>query len=168
MIAYRIVKTRWGYCAFVAGDHGLVATFLPDGSRAAIRQLVRQRFQESQENIGLLPKLAEALRAYFEGRPTRFDVRLDLGAVTEFRRRALQACRRIPWGQTGTYADLARTAGSPNASRAAGSAMAHNPLPLVVPCHRVVRSDGSLGGFSSPQGVQLKRRLLQLEGVLSV
>lgn len=166
MIAYRIVETQWGYCAFVAGDQGLVATFLPDGSRAAIRQLVRQRCRESQENAGLLPKLAEAFRAHFEGQPTRFNVRLDLGEVSGFRRRVLQACRRIPWGRTATYADLARTAGSPNASRAAGSAMAHNPLPLIIPCHRVVRSDGSLGGFSSPQGVQLKRRLLRLEGAL--
>jgi len=165
-MAYCIVKTRWGYCAFVAGDHGLVATFLPDGSRAAIRQLVKQRYRESQENAGLLPKLAEALYAHFEGQPTRFNVRLDLGAVTGFRRRVLQACRRIPRGRTATYADLARAVGSPKAARAVGSALAGNPLPLVVPCHRVVRSDGALGGFSSPQGVQQKRRLLQLEGAL--
>ncbi|MHC4067897.1 MAG: methylated-DNA--[protein]-cysteine S-methyltransferase, partial [Planctomycetota bacterium] len=65
---------------------------------------------------------------------------------------------------TAAYADLARAAGSPNAGRAVGSAMANNPLPLIVPCHRVVRSDGTIGGFSSPQGLVLKRRLLRLEG----
>lgn len=81
-----------------------------------------------------------------------------------FRGRALRACRAIPRGQVITYAELARRAGSPGAARAAGSAMAANPLPVVIPCHRVVRSDGGLGDYSAG-GTGVKRRMLRTEGV---
>jgi O-6-methylguanine DNA methyltransferase len=164
VIQHRIVKTRWGYCGFVASPHGLVATFLPEQTRSAAQRRIEREHPRSKENDRLLPRLADSLRAYFEGRPARFNVRLALDGVTEFRRRVLQACRKIPRGKTAAYADLARAAGSPNAGRAVGSAMANNPLPLIVPCHRVVRSDGTIGGFSSPQGLILKRCLLRLEG----
>lgn len=166
MIRHCLFETRWGFCGVVAGDRGVLATFLPHRRRDRVVALIHRQFPESRNDPALLPRLVRAFRAYFEGRPAQFDVRLDLGAVTEFRRRVLEACRRIPRGRTATYADLARVAGSPQAARAAGSAMAHNPLPLIVPCHRVVRSDGTLGGFSSPQGIRLKRRLLELEGAL--
>ena len=164
MIRHRIVKTRWGHCGYVVGHRGLLATFLPQPSRSAVQRLISLRHAESGEDPKLLPGLAAALCAYFQGRAIRFQVRLDLDGVTEFRRRVLEACRRILRGATASYADLARAAGSPHAVRAVGSAMANNPLPLIVPCHRVVRSDGSLGGFSSPQGLEQKQRLLQLEG----
>ena len=101
---------------------------------------------------------------YFGGQSVTFDVTLDLTGVTEFRQSVLEACHRIPYGQMASYSDLAREVGQPLASRAVGSAMANNPLPLIVPCHRVVRRDGSLGGFSSPDGVSMKLRLLRLEG----
>jgi len=166
VIQHRIVKTRWGYCGYVAGDRGLLSTFLPEPSRAAIGKRIRDRHPDSEANPALLPGLAEAIGHYFAGRPVRFRVRIDLDQVTEFRARVLQACRRIPRGQTASYADLARAAGSPGATRAVGSTMANNPLPLIVPCHRIVRSDGSLGGFSSPQGLAQKKRLLRLEGAL--
>ncbi|HUU82046.1 MAG TPA: methylated-DNA--[protein]-cysteine S-methyltransferase [Phycisphaerae bacterium] len=151
-------------CAIVAGDQGVLATFLPVRSRARVESMLRKRFPDSRLSAALLPGVVRAFRSYFDGKPVRFEVRLDLGGVSEFRRRVLEACRRIPRGQTASYADLARAAGSANAMRAVGSTMANNPLPLIVPCHRVVRSDGTLGGFSSPEGVLLKRRLLELEG----
>ena len=98
------------------------------------------------------------------GQSVGFDCDLDLNGVTDFRRRVLEVCAKIPRGQTASYADLARAAGNARAVRAVGSAMANNPLPLLVPCHRVIRSDGSLGGFSSPDGLRLKQRMLSLEG----
>lgn len=168
MIRHRIFATRWGCCAVVAGDEGILATFLPQRSRPRIEALLRMQFPESRHDPKLLPGLVRSFRTYFQGRPARFDARLDLTRITEFRRRVLEACRNIPRGRTVTYADLARAAGSPHAVRAVGSAMAKNPLPLIVPCHRVVRSDGTLGGFSCPQGVRLKRRLLELEGVRAI
>jgi methylated-DNA-[protein]-cysteine S-methyltransferase len=167
MIRRRVFKTAWGFCGIVAGPRGLRATYLPQTDRIQIERLIRRDYPESRRDASLLPKLVRSISAYFEGQPVRFsNVRMDFSGLTEFRRRVLEACRKIPRGKTATYADLARAAGSPGASRAVGSAMANNPLPLVVPCHRVLRSDGSLGGFSSPRGVRQKKELLKLEGAL--
>jgi len=103
------------------------------------------------------------IREYCAGRRRRFTVTIDLSGVPPFHRKVLAAARRIPCGRTVTYGELARRAGSPRAARAAGQAMAHNPVPLIVPCHRVVAAGGGLGGFGG--GLALKRRLLALEGV---
>lgn len=109
-------------------------------------------------------RLARALTAYAEGRKVSFaSVRLDLTGLTPFQRRVLAACRRIPRGHVITYRQLAEAAGSPRAARAAGQCMAKNRFPLIVPCHRVVGSQGNLGGFSAPQGLEMKRRLLDME-----
>lgn len=163
MCEYRTFQTKWGWCAIVVGERGLHATFLPQRRKAQIEGDLARRCPQAKPSPRLLPELVRAIRAYFAGRPVRFDVRLDLDGVSEFRRRVFAACRKIPRGRTASYADLARAAGSPQAARAVGSAMASNPLPLIVPCHRVLRSDGSLGGFSGPHGLRLKRRLLELE-----
>ncbi len=90
---------------------------------------------------------------------------VDLSQVGPFHRRVLEQLRRIPRGQVRTYRDIAREIGHPGATRAVGTACARNPVPLVIPCHRVVRSDGGLGGYSLRGGVVLKRRLLEQEGV---
>lgn len=100
---------------------------------------------------------------YFAGRRTRFDLPVDLTPVSEFDRRVLTVVREIPPGRVLTYADVARRIGSPTAARAVGNAVGRNPVPIVVPCHRVIRSDGTLGGYSGG-GVGYKRRLLALEG----
>lgn len=103
------------------------------------------------------------LGEYFAGRRTRFDLPLDLTPVSEFDRRVLGVVLEIPSGGVLTYADVARRIGSPSAARAVGGAVGRNPVPIVIPCHRVVRSDGTLGGYSGG-GVGFKRRLLALEG----
>jgi len=91
------------------------------------------------------------------------DVLIDESHLTSFGRRVVKHCRKIPLGETLTYGQLAAKAGSPGAARAVGSVMSANRFPLVVPCHRVVAADGRLGGFSAPQGVDLKRRMLRAE-----
>ncbi len=91
------------------------------------------------------------------------DIELDLTEHTPFQRKVVERCRAIAIGETLTYAELARLAGHPGAARAAGHVMATNRFPLIVPCHRVVGSGGSLGGYSAPDGLQMKRRLLALE-----
>ena len=101
------------------------------------------------------------LGAWFRGEPV--DVALDLRGRSAFERRVLDVVRRIPRGKTRTYAQVAKHAGYPGAARAVGRAMAQNPIPLFVPCHRVVRSDGGLGGYSGG-GLKVKRWLLALEG----
>lgn len=95
------------------------------------------------------------------------DVELDLSHLRPFARRVIERCRRIPRGQTLSYAQLAAECGSPAAARAVGNAMATNRHPIIVPCHRVVGSRGALGGFSAPSGIELKRQLLEMEGALA-
>ncbi len=108
--------------------------------------------------------LLRRLQRYAVGHYEDFsDVKLDPGPISPFQRRVLQACRRVAWGQTVTYAELASLAGFPGAARAVGNCMAKNPLPILIPCHRVIRSDGHLGGYSAPHGMALKQRLLELE-----
>jgi methylated-DNA-[protein]-cysteine S-methyltransferase len=109
--------------------------------------------------------LAERFRAYFAGEADRFaDVELELDWCTPFQRRALDAMRSIPYGETATYGEVAALAGHPNAGRAIGSVCAANRFALVVPCHRVVAADGP-GSYGS-LGISYKRRLLELEGVV--
>lgn len=108
--------------------------------------------------------LADRLQAYASGERDDFrDVQVDLATLTPFRRRVLEVCRRIPYGRTARYGEIAARCGSLRAARAVGAAMAANPLPIVIPCHRVVSSDGRLGGYSARGGVAMKRRLLELE-----
>ena len=111
------------------------------------------------------PRLVARLQAYAAGQPDDFDdVPVDSGTTTAFRHRVLDCCRRIPYGETLTYQQLATLAGSPAAARAVGNSMAANRIPLVIPCHRVLATGGRLGGFSAPGGTGMKQRLLALEG----
>jgi methylated-DNA-[protein]-cysteine S-methyltransferase len=122
----------------------------------------------------LSPRLIEApsrlddvrreLDEYFAGRRRAFDLPIDWRLVAPFGRRVLQATASIPFGEVSTYGRVAAAAGNPRASRAAGNALGANPIPIVVPCHRVLRTGGALGGYTG--GLHRKRRLLRLEGVL--
>jgi methylated-DNA-[protein]-cysteine S-methyltransferase len=114
------------------------------------------------EHRSALDPAMRQLDAYFDGSLHEFDVALDLRLAQGFRRQVVDQLRDIPYGRTATYAAVAASAGSPRAVRAVGTACALNPLPLVVPCHRVVRSDGTVGQYAG--GAEVKRRLLALEG----
>ena len=109
-----------------------------------------------------IPLAAHQLEEYFAGRRQQFTVPLDFRFATDFHRQVLEELARVPFGDTTTYKALAERVGTPKAVRAVGSACARNPLPLLVPCHRVLRADGSLGGYRG--GEQAKRFLLNLEG----
>jgi methylated-DNA-[protein]-cysteine S-methyltransferase len=113
------------------------------------------------------PEIAEfdrQLQRFFRAEPAAFrDVRIDATGWTPFFAEVYRVCRAIPLGETRRYADLASATGRPRAVRAVGQAMARNRIPLVIPCHRVVASDGQLRGFSAPGGLHTKRRLLDLE-----
>ncbi len=123
------------------------------------------RAKSSQESRAGDTVLIQRLQAYAKGAHDDFlDVRIEHDALAPFARRVIQNCRRIPPGSTLTYGQLAARAGSPRAARAVGNVMANNAVPLIVPCHRVVGAAGSMGGFSAPQGVDMKRRLLRMEG----
>ncbi len=159
---YSLIPTTFGPFGIVArGDGCLVAAFLPLSERA-MRSAISARFLEADE-AKPPSMIVQQVQAYFQGESIRFNVPLDYSDQPPFRRMVLDACRRVPFGRTCSYSDLARAAGNAKAVRAAGSAMANNPLPLFIPCHRVLKSDGSLGGFSSLRGTEFKRRLLILE-----
>lgn len=120
----------------------------------------------TEQNSTAVAPIAAQMRDYFVSGRARFDVPLDLSRVTPFQQSVLQTTRRIPPGTLWTYGQMARAIGKPQASQAVGQALGHNPIPIVIPCHRVVASDGSLGGYSGGGGVESKRMLLALEGAL--
>ena len=162
---YRILETKEGPAALVGGPAGIAAVILPGLGKAALRRKIARRFPDAIEGEKGLKAAGAALARYFEtGKDPKGAFRLDLDGVGEFRRSVYDALREIPPGETVTYAELARRIGRPGAHRSVGTALSRNPLPVFVPCHRVVRSDGGLGGFTAEGGIDLKARMLALEG----
>ena len=125
-----------------------------------------------EESFGIPPYLAideikefkHQVYSYLDGDCVELDIPIDISQLTDFQRQVLFAALQIPRGQIRTYMDIARQIGKPKAARAVGQALGHNPVPIVIPCHRVVASDGSLGGYSGGGGLETKAKLLQLEG----
>jgi len=126
------------------------------------RGVSRVEFAQRRQPGRLPYNLQTQLKQYFAGKPVQFRVPLDLSTGTAFQRKVWRVLRQIPYGQTRSYAWVARRIGCPRAARAVGAACGANPVPILVPCHRVLRSNGALGGFSA--GVDWKVRLLALEG----
>jgi len=162
---YTIFRTRWGYFGLLAGKNGLVRSCLPESDYTAARQTLLDGMDNPHLDKGLFPELQQQIIAYFDGSYVNFDqdIPLALDDRTDFTKSILTACRKIPYGQQTCYRDIAKSAGRPKAIRATAKALAANPIPLIIPCHRVIRSDGSIGGFSTPAGPALKTRLLALE-----
>lgn len=135
----------------------------PKGLRvlALPRGRARRQHKGTQALDAMLRRLQRDLRDYFEGKPVEFRYPLDLEPATPFQRAVWRALRRIPHGQTRSYIQIARAIGRPRAARAVGAACGQNPLPLLIPCHRVVANNGKLGGFSAGRG--WKQFLLKLE-----
>jgi methylated-DNA-[protein]-cysteine S-methyltransferase len=125
-----------------------------------IHQRTRAEVLPSSEKLG---RIVAELREYFSGTRSRFDFAIDLSRVTPFQRRVLQAAANIPMGKVITYGELAGRIGQPQASRAVGQALGRNPIPVVIPCHRIIGGGGGIGGYTG--GLHIKRKLLELEGV---
>jgi O-6-methylguanine DNA methyltransferase len=137
-------------------------------SQADFESLIKKRFP-MLEIIGDESHTREAidqLSEYLAGNRREFDLLLDLSTMTRFQLEVLHLTFHIPYGQTSTYKDIAIQVGKPRAARAVGRVEATNPIPLVIPCHRVLGSDGSLHGYGGPGGIKLKAWLLQLEGAV--
>jgi len=161
---YCLVETAWGQFGLVARGKQLAATYLPTGDTDRLIQRIGCEFPEAAYDPYVLAPVQLAVRDYFAGKRVTFDVSVFYDDATDFTLDILRACRRIGYGQTCTYAELARRAKRPSAARAAGNVMARNRHPLIIPCHRVVASGSHVGGFSSDGGVAQKEALLALEG----
>jgi methylated-DNA-[protein]-cysteine S-methyltransferase len=153
----------------VLGEAGQVTRILiGQDSLRGILQAVLEREELTLADVEIAdwcPELEDLLTRFADGEPVELSrVRLKWPrALTPFRRRVVAATRKIPWGQTISYGELARRSGSPGAARAVGTVMSSNRFPLVIPCHRVVSGGGGLGGFTAPRGTDLKRQLLANE-----
>ena len=143
---------------------GLRAVRFGLGEREFVEALRHETRASPVRSAARAGAAARQVGEYLAGRRTAFDVPVDLSAVTAFQRQVLLAACQIPRGQVRTYSDLARQIGRPKAARAVGQALGSNPVPIVVPCHRVLASDGSLRGYSGGGGLATKERLLRLEG----
>jgi methylated-DNA-[protein]-cysteine S-methyltransferase len=165
-VGYAFTDSPFGSLLVAVTPRGLVRLAYPneemDGVLAEIGRTVSPRVLESPSETD---EIRRELDQYFAGGRTTFDVPVDFAAVVGFRRRILEAAERIPFGQVRSYAQVASEAGNPRAARAAGNALGSNPIPIVVPCHRVVHSGGGLGGYTG--GLDRKVTLLTLEGVLT-
>lgn len=162
----QLKRTPLGDLFIAVSDAGLLTVEFTSSEAAFLRRL-RARTRATPVRSRAHTRLAaRQLREFLRGRRARFDLALDLRLMRSFQRRVLLAAAEVPRGKVTTYAELARRIGRPRAARAVGQALARNPLPIILPCHRVLASDGSLGGYSAPDGVRIKARLLALEGAL--
>ncbi|HLV05002.1 methylated-DNA--[protein]-cysteine S-methyltransferase [uncultured Georgenia sp.] len=161
-VAYRHVETPLGRLLLAASPRGLVrVAFADEDHDRVLADLAARLSPRVLHAPDRLDDAARQLTEYFAGARTRFDLPVDLTLTRGFRRTVLEHLRTIEYGHTESYAQVAGHVGSPRAVRAVGTACATNPLPIVVPCHRVLRSDGSLGGYLG--GLQAKALLLDLE-----
>jgi methylated-DNA-[protein]-cysteine S-methyltransferase len=166
---YHVFETVMGFSAIAWSDAGVARFQLPTKNAEAADRLMRRRAFGAEP--GALPEgiaaVVEAAKRYFGGEDIDFSqVPLDLAGQDAFFAQIYGALRRVRWGRTTTYGALAKEVGAGReAARDVGEAMAKNPMPLIIPCHRVLAAGGKIGGFSAPGGSKTKARMLELEGV---
>lgn len=164
-IYYTIFNTEWGYFGLAATEEGLIRTHLPGPNLEKIKAGLLKNLPVARYNQWLFNPVQQRIIAYFKGTRVNFftNVPLILDGFSPFTQRVLFACRKIRFGQTISYSQLAKKLRHPTGSQAAGGALAQNPLPLIIPCHRVICGDGKIGGFSAPGGITLKKKMLKHE-----
>lgn len=156
--------TPVGLLGLASGAHGLRRLSFVHSEDEFLERLLAEHGDAQVLRSGELDDVRRALDRYFAGKRLDFDVPVDLGDLAPFHRRVLDATAKVPAGRVATYTQIAQRAGSPRASRAAGNALHNNPVAIIVPCHRVLRTDGSLGGYGG--GLPIKEWLLRHEGAL--
>jgi len=166
-----VFQTALGYVGIALRGPTLLALVFGHSTERSAHRALAERVSDLPASLDAWTEssraaddLIDRLREFALGEPIDFsDVLVNTKGATTFQRRVIDACRAIPWGETRSYGQLAASVGRPGAARAVGAVMAANRVPLVVPCHRVVAASGGLGGFSAPQGLAMKRRLLAAE-----
>lgn len=166
-VFFSLYETASGSGGVVASSEGLLEVFLPvSATDEEMKSHITRLYPLVSGENALTRKAADMLRKYFSGQRVDFDLPLDLRNCTEFRRTVYEAVSGIAYGTVKTYAEVAAGIGRSGASRGIGSAMAANTLPVIIPCHRVIGSNGKMTGYSAPGGTVTKANLLQMEGVL--
>ncbi len=166
---YLIFETALGFCAIAWNGKGVVRFRLPESNAEATEQALLRRLPDATP-AAPPPAISDAVTAaqsYFAGEQTDFSaVPVDLGKQSELFEKIYAAARRLGWGETTTYGAMAKQFGTDwEIARDVGQAMAKNPVPLIIPCHRVLAAGGKIGGFSAPGGAETKAKMLELEGV---
>ena len=156
-----------GPISVALSEAGLVAVEFGEAGPEFLEHLQRSHQGQAVRSPERAGPVLRQLAEYFAGQRDTFNVSVDLSRSTDFQQQVLRAASRVPRGGLATYAEIARQIGNPRASRAVGQALARNPVPIVIPCHRVVAADGSLTGYSGRGGIRTKAQLLVLEGVSS-
>ena len=164
-LIYVIFDTDMGWRGILGSVKGLLRTTLPQRSVQEVRQLLGDRINHATRSPHLFKDLIERLRIYLGGHKVTFPDEFDLSQATTFQRKVWEITRLIPYGETRSYLWVAEQIKKPGAVRAVGQALSKNPLPIIVPCHRVVASDGKLGGYSG--GLEMKKHFLHLEASMS-
>ena len=170
MHGYTLFDTEIGRCAIAWGERGIAAVELPGRDDAATVRRIRRALPNAVETPppADVARAVAAIQRLLAGEPEDLaDVVVDLDGVPDFHRRVYDVARAIRPGETRSYGDIARALGEPGAAQAVGRALGSNPVPIVVPCHRVLAADGTLHGFSAPGGIHTKRRMLEAEGALA-
>jgi methylated-DNA-[protein]-cysteine S-methyltransferase len=161
---YAIFKTRWGWFGLLGTENGLIRTCLPVDRKEALLNRMLSDVLDAKQSKTPFSVLETRIQDYYKGQPIDFsDVDVCLDGLSDFQQHVLTTLRKVTYGKTVSYGQLARMAGSPKAARAIGSVMAANPLSLIIPCHRVIRTDRTVGMFTAPGGTKTKKRLLELE-----
>jgi len=161
-LSFEVCKTSLGWMGVVGSTDGLKKVILPLKSKEAmLSRIAGYGCETDNHHNKYFTDLADRLKSYFNREPVDFDDKLDLSGTTRFQQNVWRVARNIPRGETRSYGWVANQLGLPKAARAVGQALGKNPVPIVIPCHRVVGSDGKLVGFGG--GVKVKKFLLQLE-----
>jgi methylated-DNA-[protein]-cysteine S-methyltransferase len=161
-LTFAVCETSLGWTGVIGSPNGLKKVILPLNSKEAVLgQIASYGCEAENHDSAGFSELADRIRRYFDGKPVDFADKLDLAGSTRFQQKVWLTVRGIPRGETRSYGWVANQLGLPKAARAVGQALGRNPVPIVIPCHRVIASDGKLGGFGG--GVEIKKFLLQLE-----
>lgn len=166
ILTYSIFKTAFGLCGIAGTERGIIRLILPGMTEDEIVSAFR--LLPSAIGRGRFREIEESIRRYFDGERGDFDFPTDLSHCTAFQQRVYKITRTIPYGEFRTYKGIAKKIGLPGAARAVGNALSRNPIPLIIPCHRVIRENGEMGGFTAPGGIDLKIRMIKMEtGILT-
>jgi methylated-DNA-[protein]-cysteine S-methyltransferase len=166
MVRFAPFETPIGLCGIAWRGAHVIGTALPGSSRDELIRYFSRRFPDAEQYqpAGPAPAAIGAILRLLSGEPERFvGVPLSFDAASRFERQVYAAASAIPFGETRTYGQVAAALGEPGAARAVGRALGRNPLPIIIPCHRVLAADGRTGGFSAPGGVSTKMKLLDIE-----